>query len=785
MDKIDAYDKEQLQGMDWLFDETQASDSGTLLVGEYIAETPISKGQLVACQQNAKAAYVFDPDNSGFVLGQAVFAVAQSDAAENEPVDVMMYGGTFEATGVTGSGIELYAVCHMEQDVYTPSAVLYFDHLTFDTPEPLPGYPRGTVAIALGNTTYIDDTGTPGTTVRMYNQSKYFYVMDVSDETFLVNLANPVNVFWISQVLGTSVEFGTAMGDNKGLQDTLSSSSDFGTKLAASVAFINALSSSSDFGTKLAASVAFINALSSSSDFGTKLAASVAFINALVNNSTFQTGLASKDDFGTQLGVNAGLAPVRTVKQTLTNEQKQTAWGNIGLNVYIIDQSKFGTALTDAELAAYNAAEAILVTNHQKYVSALYLLASNSGSNAMFYSVVNSSTFGRIRIVNPNTIVNETSVLSDQNAIKFSVNQSLTLAQSNRAIGNIGTGFYIVPYNGTVPAADLERAVGASALILTNTPNESMPKIYLRGRVNAEGNIYFYSFTDAYTAMSVILNSTTGAVSPVTANNITAGLLSYGSVQNLSIDDTNRVMSNIGLDIMVVNLTNGSATLTQAQADALLVSNGVIFTGSGTDATQTERMKNRIFFREGNSFYAMYNRNNVMYAVYNPDTKSITVFYPVAIQDSQSVHFTDQTLTEAQQTQVLDNLGLDFVSLPSTVFGTPLTDTQDAQVKAARAVLIDGQRYVYHYTSVYEKYTYFYAFGDVSSVYVLRYDASTKKFIAPTRSLVTDLGALRFDKAQSLTPAQQAQARENIGITQGLLNDADFIAELKTKLGLT
>ena len=676
MDKIDAYDKEQLQGMDWLFDETQASDSGTLLVGEYVAATPISKGQLVVCQQNAKAAYVFDPDNGGLVFDQAVFAVAQSDAAENEPVDVMMYGGTFEATGVTGSGIELYVVCHMEQDVYTISSVLYFDYLTFDTPVPLPSYPKGTVAIALGNKQGTDLTGT---TVTMYNQSKYFYVMDFFDETFLVNLANPVNVFWISQVLGTSVEFGTAMGDNKGPQDALSSSSDFGTKLAASVAFVNALSSSSDFGTKLAASVAFVNALSSSSDFGTKLAASVAFVNALVNNSTFQTGLASKDTFGTQLGVNAGLAPVRTVKQTLTNEQKQTAWGNIGLNVYIIDQSKFGTALTDAELAAYNAAEAILVTNHRKYVSALYLLASNSGSNAMFYSVVNSSTFMRIRIVDSNTIVNERSVLSDQNAIVFSTNQSLSIAQSNRAIGNVGTGFYIVPYGGTIPAADLERAVGASALILTNTPSEDMPKFFVRGRVLSDGSVGFYAFSNSYTTLAVYLNPTTGLVSNTVQTVITAGLLSYSNVQNLSIDDTNRVMSNIGLDIMVVNLTNGSATLTQAQADALLASNGVIFTGSGTDETQTKRMRNRIFFRQGNSFYAMYNVNNVMYAEYNPDTKSITVFYPASIQDARSVHFTAQTLTEAQQ----------------------------------------------------------------------------------------------------------AQARANIGITQGLLNDADFIAELKTKLGLT
>lgn len=656
MDKIDAYDKEQLQGMGWLFDETQASDSGTLFVGEYTAVTPISKGQLVVCQQNAKVAYVFSADNNMFVLDQAVFAVAQSDAAVNEPVDVMMYGGTFEATGVTGAGMELYAICHMEQDVYTISATLYFDHLTFDVPETLPSYPKGTVAIALGNRRSTDGTGT---TVTMYNQSKYFYVMNVFDETYLVDLANPVNVYWLGQVLGMSSDFGMAMGDNKGLQDTLSSSSDFGTKLAASVAFVNALSSSSDF--------------------GTKLAASVAFINALVNNSTFQIVLASKDTFGTQLGVNAGLAPVRTVKQTLTNKQKQTAWGNIGLNVYIIDQSKFGTALTDAELTAYNAAEAILVTNHQKYVSALYLLASNSDGNAMFYSVVNSSTLVRIRIVDPNTIVNETSVLSDQNAIKFSVNQSLSLAQSNRAIGNVGTGFYIVPYGGTVPAADLERAAGASALILTNTPNESMPKIYLRGSINVDGDIQFYAFKTAYSCMVVRLNPTTGVVSPVVSIGIVSDLLSYSYAQNLSIDETNRVMSNIGLDIMVINVTNGSATLTQEQADALLASNGVIFTGSGTDATQTERMKNRIFFRQGNLFYAVYNSAYTILAAYDPDTRVITVRYVIGITDPISVHFTAQTLTEAQQ----------------------------------------------------------------------------------------------------------AQARENIGITQGLLNDADFIAELKTKLGLT
>ena len=210
-------------------------------------------------------------------------------------------------------------------------------------------------------------------------------------------------------------------------------------------------------------------------------------------------------------------------------------------------------------------------------------------------------------------------------------------------------------------------------------PSESMPKIYLRGKINADGNIYFYAFTDAYTAMAVSLNPITGEVSAPWPNGITSGFLSYGSVQNLSIDDTNRVMSNIGLDIVVVNLTNGTATLTQEQADALLASNGVIFTGTGSTEVVTKQMKNRIFFRFEKSFYAVYNSSYVAYATYDPDTRVITARYLVGITDPISVHFTTQTLTEAQQ----------------------------------------------------------------------------------------------------------AQARANIGITQGLLNDADFIAELKTKLGLT
>lgn len=663
MDKIDAYDKEQLQAMGWLFDEIETPDGGVVLKGVFIANVPIAKGDLVICQADTLEA-IKVVTGASYSYYRSAFAVAESDAEAGQTVDVRLNGGTLDVTGMSGTGNVLYVRATTPADPTQEMLSLTVSSVSFDAPT----FSKD-IAIALG-------VRMDATTVSLFSEPQYFYLAynEAANKQEMVSFANPINVEAVGRLLGQSTAFGQKLAAYSPFWEALTSNEKFVRSLGGKSAFGESLAANSTFANALAAFATFQNSLAGKPNFGTKLAASVAFINALVNNSTFQTGLAGKDTFGTQLGVNAGLAPVRTVKQTLTNEQKQIAWGNIGLNVYIIDQSKFGTALTDAELAAYNAAEAILVTNHQKYVSALYLLASKSGDNAMFYSIVDSSTFMRIRIDDSNTILNETSVLSDQNAIKFSVNQSLSIAQSNRAIGNVGTGFYIVPYGGTVPAADLERAVGASALILTNTPSEDMPKFFVRGRVLSDGSVGFYAISDSYTTLAVYLNPTTGLVSNPVSTVITAGLLSYSSVQNLSIDDTNRVMSNIGLDIMVVNLTNGSATLTQEQADALLASNGVIFIGSGT-----ESMKNRIFFRFENEFCAVYSRAYMVYAIYNPDTRVITVRGALKILDTDSVHFTAQTLTEAQQ----------------------------------------------------------------------------------------------------------AQARENIGITQGLLNDADFIAELKTKLGLT
>ncbi len=193
------------------------------------------------------------------------------------------------------------------------------------------------------------------------------------------------------------------------------------------------------------------------------------------------------------------------------------------------------------------------------------------------------------------------------------------------------------------------------------------------------------------------------------------------TTQSLTTDQQNTVLANIGLDIMVVNLTNGSATLTQAQADALLASNGVIFIGSGT-----EPMKNRIFFRFENEFYAVLRRSYMVYATYNPDTRVITVRDTVKILDVDSVHFTAQTLNEAQQAQARANIGVnqDFITAIASNLDFEYALANNSSFITDLFTALDREHYAFHLVSD------------------------------------TSLGS-------------------------DLLNDADFIAELKTKLGLT
>lgn len=214
--------------------------------------------------------------------------------------------------------------------------------------------------------------------------------------------------------------------------------------------------------------------------------------------------------------------------------------------------------------------------------------------------------------------------------------------------------FFILPEGTQLPytLTEEDKTKLASAHFIIVVSNSGAHHTFLRNE-NTYVGIWYQIIGPTYLSKLVVSET---SISNPSGGALVPDAITYNA-QTLTEEQQAQARANIGLDIMVVNITNGSATLTQEQADALLASNGVIFTGSGTTATQTARMKNRIFFRQDNSFYAVYNSAYVMYATYNPDTRVITVRDIVGITDPISVHFTAQTLTAKQKTQARTNIG--------------------------------------------------------------------------------------------------------------------------------
>lgn len=150
------------------------------------------------------------------------------------------------------------------------------------------------------------------------------------------------------------------------------------------------------------------------------------------------------------------------------------------------------------------------------------------------------------------------------------------------------------------------------------------------------------------------------------------------------------------------------------------------------------------------------------------------------IKDLQknTVSIKSQTLTEAQQAQVWQNLGLDLVVLkfPKDVTSITLTDEEDTKLRSGAAVLVtvDGTNTgsgIYNadnhiFTSIDFNATskpLYYSLALFSGLFYCSYDKESKKFTYQGIIRLIDTGAVRFDRTTPLTSAQQEQALDNIG----------------------
>lgn len=135
----------------------------------------------------------------------------------------------------------------------------------------------------------------------------------------------------------------------------------------------------------------------------------------------------------------------------------------------------------------------------------------------------------------------------------------------------------------------------------------------------------------------------------------------YDKAQDLTTSEQNQALDNIGLDYVIIELTNGSATLTQAQGVALLASKGVILRGTLGTGVGMEALT-RVYCAENQdgdsvNFTSACNATYRLFCTYTKSTKIFKFGGASNWVDGRAVHFTPQTLTGAQQKQARANIG--------------------------------------------------------------------------------------------------------------------------------
>lgn len=258
--------------------------------------------------------------------------------------------------------------------------------------------------------------------------------------------------------------------------------------------------------------------------------------------------------------------------------------------------------------------------------------------------------------------------------------------------------------------------------------------------------------------------------------------------QDLTSEQQMQVFKNSGWDVYVTDSKSFlGSTLTPEEIERFKAMSAIILTDL-----------NKVFLYGAQSggfiqFYAMI--NNVQFAVIkiNTSTGVVSGVGAYSLLDVESVHFTPQTLTTAQQNQALENIGADLMVIDLVNGQAVLTEEQEARLLSCKGVILRGT--VNAGKEVLTK-IYFsdYQGGDQVSFWAVRnnryilqciYTKSTKLFRFLTSAAFIDPNAVSI-KAQTLNATEQAQARANIGVQSAdeLLADDNFIAQLKTKLGL-
>lgn len=378
--------------------------------------------------------------------------------------------------------------------------------------------------------------------------------------------------------------------------------------------------------------------------------------------------------------------------------------------------------------------------------------------------------------------------------------QDLSVVQQKQAFENLGMKVYVTDSSflrSTLSAEKIEQVAASKVILFTDTGD-----LFLFGSQDSN-RISFYRPTNNYYIGTITVSKLTGLVSVITAHAYVDKDALHFTVQNpaLTSAQQEQAWSNLGLDLVVLKFPKGvtSITLTDEEDAKLQSGAAILVTTDSTDTTSNIYNANNHIFTTLDSkntsqplYYSLALFSGLLYCSYDRVSKKFTYQGIIQLMDTGAVRFDrTTTLTASQKDTALSNIGLGFVIVDYSLLGTTLTDEMFAVLNNAKGIILVDLPSNYYNPFVFIKGNntsvkcIFVGFASGTMYCQIKLDKSTK-ILSNISANLTYVGTVRYLEKQSLTDTQKQQARTNIGVKSAdeLLEDADFIAQLKTKLGI-
>lgn len=265
--------------------------------------------------------------------------------------------------------------------------------------------------------------------------------------------------------------------------------------------------------------------------------------------------------------------------QDLTNTQKDTVLSNIGLKWVNVPYSLLNTTLGDATYTKIKNAYGIILTDvpSDYFGPREFICGSNNSDGTKVFAGLNlANTSAYIVLYVNHNLTNVRYARSYDGAVPYDTSKTLTSAQQDVALSNIGLNFVHVDYSllGTTLTDEMFAVLdNAQGIIVVNTSsNYDNPTVFIKG-INTSTACYFISHNTGTTYCQIKFDKSTKILSNVSANLTYVGTVRYIEKQSLTDTQKQQARSNIGATSCYdeYKLAGGTKYTTEADFNAQLV----------------------------------------------------------------------------------------------------------------------------------------------------------------------------------------------------------------------